>query len=85
MQSFTAMRELVGSFGMLGAPQKYINNMHNNIGRDKGRYHANIFINMLQYAGNWQFNTKKEASCLNRLKPYYENSNAAADPNVSFT
>lgn len=56
MQAYTAMRECIGSLGMVGVPEKYNKNMLSSEGRKRRRRFAEVFVNMLQYAENdWTF------------------------------
>lgn len=71
MQSFTVMRECIGSIGMLGAKDKHKRNMDNDNGR-KGRNAADVFVNMIQYAENeWKFEGDT-VSFKDHLKPFYD-------------
>ncbi len=68
MQAFTVMRELMGSIGMLGAKEKYRDNMISKNGR-RGRKYADVFINMVQY-NEWKFDEDKK-EIAEKLKPHY--------------
>ncbi|WP_028317841.1 TIGR02221 family CRISPR-associated protein [Desulfobulbus elongatus] len=56
MQAFTAMRELVGSIGMIGLSGKYSKQMSCADGRKYRSRFAEVFVNLMQYAqDNWRF------------------------------
>ena len=57
MQAVTVMRELIGSIGMLGAPEEHVNrNMTTSKGRDARRRFGEVFIAMCQYPeAKWKF------------------------------
>ncbi len=77
MQSFTAMRELVGSIGLIQIPKARFNNKD---GRQLRRKYAEIFINMFQWAEEkWYFFEKvhdkynpADEKHARELIPYYE-------------
>ena len=48
MQAFTVMRELVGSIGMLGAPDNYTENMKDNNTADNRPHYADLFVKMIE-------------------------------------
>lgn len=71
MQSFTVMRECIGSIGVLGAEEKHKRNMNNDDGR-KGRRAAEVFLIMVQQKEEkWDF---KEDGLIfkDMLKPFYD-------------
>ena len=57
MQALTVMRELIGSIGMLGAPEKHLKHkMTSSKGRDARRRFGEVFIAMCQYPEDqWRF------------------------------
>lgn len=66
MQAFTAMRELIGSFGLI----KFENLKYNNGKGRKKRRSAELFINMFQYPEDeWKFDL--EDPQIVRLMPLY--------------
>jgi len=71
MQSFTVMRECIGSIGVLGAEEKHKRNMNNGDGR-KGRRAAEVFLVMVQNKEEkWDF--KEDRLVLkDMLKPFYD-------------
>jgi hypothetical protein len=71
MQSFTVMRECIGSIGVLGAKEKHKRNMNNDDGR-KGRRAAEVFLIMVQYKEEkWAFKEDRLAF-KDMLKPFYD-------------
>ncbi len=61
MQAFTAMREFVGSLGMVGASGRYGKNMSNSNGRKYRRRFAEVFVNMMQIPHEeWGFSKQAE-------------------------
>ncbi len=81
MQSFTVMRECIGSIGVLGAKEKHKRNMNNDDGR-KGRIAAEVFLIMIQKKEEeWNFKNDKNENGKNEngrnefketLKPFYD-------------
>jgi len=76
MQAFTAMREMVGSIGMIGLSGKYSKRMSCDDGRRYRRF-AEVFVNMMQYA-EWRF-TGQAATDKETLMPWF---NALQDGGV---
>lgn len=70
MQSFTVMRECIGSIGMLGEEEKYKRNMNSKAGR-KGRFSADIFVNMIQFNEN-EWNFDKNDPKFQKIKVLYD-------------
>lgn len=71
MQAFTAMREMVGSIGMIGLSGKYSKRMSCGDGRKYRRF-AEVFVNMMQYAqDDWRFNDQA-ATDKETLLPWFE-------------
>ena len=67
MQAYTAMRELVGSMGLMRRSDKWSNNK----GRKKRRY-ASLFIAMVEHErAKWDFPAGEE-SMVDALLPWYE-------------
>jgi CRISPR-associated Csx2 family protein len=72
MQAFTAMRELVGSLGMIGLTGKYHKKMTSADGKKYRRRFAETFINMMQFPqDNWNFTGQNEADSTT-LMPWLE-------------
>nr|WP_320012208.1 TIGR02221 family CRISPR-associated protein [uncultured Desulfobulbus sp.] len=70
MQAFTAMREMVGSLGMVGVTGKYRKNMRSSKGK-KYRRIADVFINMLQFPETkWDFSNQAQID-KEMLKDWY--------------
>lgn len=68
MQAFTAMRECVGSIGLIGFENVKFSNSD---GRKKRNY-ADVFVNMLQFdEEKWSFNEQQQIF-LNKLNPFYD-------------
>ncbi len=64
MQAFTAMRECVGSLGMVGLQGKYAKKMTNADGRRYRKRFAEVFVNMLQYEQEkWKFQGQQKDDC----------------------
>lgn len=69
MQAYTAMREFIGSIGMIGLEKIKLDNAD---GRRKRKRFADVFVNMLQYEESaWDFPEAVETS-KNKLMPYYD-------------
>lgn len=68
MQAFTAMRECVGSIGLI-----FIENVkYSNAEGRKKRNYADVFVNMLQFDEEaWRFN-EEQVNFVNKLKPWYD-------------
>ncbi len=67
MQAFTAMRECVGSIGLIGFENVKFSNGD---GRKKRNY-ADVFVNMLQFdEEKWVFN-EQQLIFVDKLKPFY--------------
>jgi CRISPR-associated DxTHG motif protein len=74
MQAYTAMRELIGSIGMLGLKNRKLAGSN---GRKYRRRFAEIFINMIQIEeSKWDFQNQNEKD-KNELLPFYEELKAA--------
>ncbi len=59
MQSFTVMRELIGSIGMLGAPENLRCQILDNAVADQRRLFAELFVRMMRFR-NFQFTEKEK-------------------------
>lgn len=71
MQAFTAMREFIGSIGMVGAPEKGTRNMTNQKGR-KARRYGGVFIAMVKYPReNWRFTGEEDERRKEQLLPLF--------------
>lgn len=69
MQAYTAMREFIGSIGMLAAGDAAMNDAS---GRKPGRSCAEVFVVMICYAPQqWDF-PKRYEQVLATLRPFYE-------------
>lgn len=71
MQAFTAMRELIGSMGMMGV--KKPKDKATSKGRNQRRRYGEVFLRMLHLArDDWDFQDSDEAKCTEELTPFYE-------------
>lgn len=72
MQSFTVMRECIGSIGMIGAKSKYTKNMNSDDGRKGRRNYAEVFVSMIRYnKDKWNFDDDR-LKRKDELLPLYE-------------
>jgi len=68
MQAYTAMRELIGSIGMIGLDKVKVGNAD---GRGKRKFFAEVFVNMFQFEEDeWKFKGEMEWT-KEKLLPYY--------------
>ena len=73
MQAATAMRECVGSLGMLGLTGKYDKPMKNDEGRQNRPRFADTFVNMLQYERDkWRFDETDPKCGVPHLRPWLD-------------
>lgn len=71
MQAFTALRECIGSLGMMGVHGKYQKAMNSKNGRRYRRRFAEVFVNMLQIEeSDWKF-ANSTSSDQQELFPWY--------------
>jgi CRISPR-associated DxTHG motif protein len=74
MQAYTAMRELIGSIGMLGLKNRTLTGSN---GRKYRRRFAEVFINMIQIEeSKWDFKNQNEKD-KNELLPFYKQLKSA--------
>lgn len=67
MQSFTVIRELIGSIGMLGAPTEMTENMWDNEAADKRPRYAELFVRMMNFTKSFTAKGADEAARVNEL------------------
>lgn len=67
MQSFTVIRELIGSIGMLGASENFQKNMWDNEAADKRINFADLFVRMMTFSKEFQFKSEKDRNRYDKL------------------
>jgi len=66
MQSFTVIRELIGSIGMLGAPERLTQNILDNMAANQRFSYADLFVRMMNFR-NFKTKTDNEQARYDEL------------------